>query len=198
VATENIPNTDAGQNNNERAPYGVLFLGFVAILLSAALAGRLVWEQTVWTWTSGPQMVGFSLFHGNGAPLLLAPILLFVWLLFVVILTLRSLIKGRRIHKMMWVELIVAGAIIWLLLLPYGFWQRLFANRLAQGPYAGEFFTHAAATGDLKTVDAFLSHGVPVDIIDRYGKTGLQAATSQGQSKVVELLLSKGAHAPKE
>ena len=194
MATENIPNANAGEKNSGNAPYGVLFLGFVAILLSAALAGRLIWEQTVWTWTSGPQMVGFSLFHGDGAVLFLAPILLIIWFLSALILTLRSLFKGNRIVKMMWIELIVAVAIIGLLLLPYGFWQRLFANRLAHGPYAGEFFTHAAATGDLKTLEAFLSNGVPIDITDRYGITGLQAARNKGQDKIVELLVSKGAH----
>jgi hypothetical protein len=31
--------------------------------LGLALAARLLWEKTVWTWTRGPQMVGFSLMH---------------------------------------------------------------------------------------------------------------------------------------
>ncbi len=31
----------------------------VALLFSA----RIAWEKTVWTWTRGPQMVGFSLMH---------------------------------------------------------------------------------------------------------------------------------------
>jgi hypothetical protein len=31
--------------------------------LALALAARLLWEKTVWTWTRGPQMVGFSLMH---------------------------------------------------------------------------------------------------------------------------------------
>jgi hypothetical protein len=33
------------------APIGVLF------------AGRIGWEKMVWTWTSGPQAIGFSLIH---------------------------------------------------------------------------------------------------------------------------------------
>lgn len=33
------------------APIGILF------------AGRIAWEKTVWTWTRGPQAVGFSLMH---------------------------------------------------------------------------------------------------------------------------------------
>lgn len=31
----------------------------VAILFAA----RVLWEKTVWTWSRGPQMVGFSLMH---------------------------------------------------------------------------------------------------------------------------------------
>lgn len=27
------------------------------------LAGRIGWEKTIWTWTRGAQMVGFSLWH---------------------------------------------------------------------------------------------------------------------------------------
>jgi hypothetical protein len=26
-------------------------------------AGRIMWEKTVWTWSRGPQMVGFSMMH---------------------------------------------------------------------------------------------------------------------------------------
>lgn len=34
-----------------------------ALLLTA----RIGWEKTVWTWTHGPQMVGFSLWHSHVA-----------------------------------------------------------------------------------------------------------------------------------
>lgn len=36
-----------------------LFLAPVGLLF----AGRIGWEKTVWTWTRGPQAVGFSLMH---------------------------------------------------------------------------------------------------------------------------------------
>src|SRR5215469_8111351 len=26
-------------------------------------AGRILWEKTIWTWSSGPQAIGFALFH---------------------------------------------------------------------------------------------------------------------------------------
>jgi hypothetical protein len=31
--------------------------------LAFLFAGRILWEKTVWTWSRGPQMVGFSLWH---------------------------------------------------------------------------------------------------------------------------------------
>ncbi|HYG98738.1 MAG TPA: hypothetical protein VD837_06365 [Terriglobales bacterium] len=31
--------------------------------LALAFAARVLWEKTVWTWTRGPQAVGFSLLH---------------------------------------------------------------------------------------------------------------------------------------
>ena len=31
--------------------------------LAILFAVRLMWEKTVWTWSRGPQMIGFSLMH---------------------------------------------------------------------------------------------------------------------------------------
>jgi hypothetical protein len=31
--------------------------------LGFTFAGRIAWEKTLWTWTRGPQSVGFSLIH---------------------------------------------------------------------------------------------------------------------------------------
>jgi hypothetical protein len=33
------------------------------IPLGVAFAARIAWEKTVWTWSRGPQAVGFSLMH---------------------------------------------------------------------------------------------------------------------------------------
>jgi hypothetical protein len=175
-------------------PVWFSIVGVVAILGAGALAGRLIWEQTVWTWERGPQMVGFSLAHGSGALLLLSPILLIVWIIPATILSLIHLFNRRRSVTTVWVELGVALMILALFLLPYGFWQRLFADRLAHGSHAGEFMTYAAATGDLRTVKALLTHGAPVDITDRSGKTGLHTAAVQGKINVMEYLISKGAN----
>jgi hypothetical protein len=31
--------------------------------MAVLFAGRIMWEKTVWTWSRGPQMVGFSMMH---------------------------------------------------------------------------------------------------------------------------------------
>src|SRR5580704_14200389 len=62
-----------------RVRWWLLVLGVIPLIGTALLAGRLIWEQTVWTWERGPQMVGFSLAHGSSAVLLFAPF--FAWLL---------------------------------------------------------------------------------------------------------------------
>jgi hypothetical protein len=54
----------------------VLILGICAILGSAMLAGRLIWEMTLLTWERGPQMIGFTLAHGAGVLLFFAPVCL--------------------------------------------------------------------------------------------------------------------------
>jgi len=55
-------------------------LGVAATLFTGMLAGRMVWEETSLTLQEGPQMLGFSLAHGAGAILFLAPILLSLWI----------------------------------------------------------------------------------------------------------------------
>jgi hypothetical protein len=169
-------------------------MGLLAIVGSAALAARLIWEQTVWSWERGPQMVGFSLAHGGGAILFLFPLVLVGWLVLLAVLTALSLAKKQRISRLRGAGLVVALVVLTALWPSYGFWQRLFAARLAIGLYAAKFLVLDAATGDLSTVKALLSHGVPVDARDMPdGQTALHGAAVEGQVKVIEYLVSRGA-----
>jgi hypothetical protein len=168
-------------------------IGFVLLLGSGTLAGRLIWEMTVWTWESGPQMVGFKLVHSAGIALLLFPLLLACWLPIAVAHLLWRRWKRRpwsRAELLAAVLSIVVFGILWL---PYGFWQRLFVDRLSHGPHAGQFLVYAAALGDLATVEAFVGHGVSTNIRDRSGSTALHGASVQGQTKVIRYLISAGA-----
>ena len=52
--------------------------------LAIVLAVRLLWEKTIWTWSRGPQMVGFSLMHIHPAFAVLGSLCagaLMIWLL---------------------------------------------------------------------------------------------------------------------
>jgi Ankyrin repeats (3 copies) len=170
-------------------PATLVRLGIPAIVGVWLLALRLVWEQTVWTWERGPQMVGFSLMHsGLGGLLVLAVYASLLWplvaLIFVVI---RRNLGGKKL-----VTMLAVYAVGWVLLTtPYGFWQRLFISKFTPSQ-AAELMTYAAARGDLRTVRAFLEAGTPVNVQARSG-TALHTAAVQAELEVMQYLLSRGA-----
>ena len=75
---------------------------------------------------------------------------------------------------------------------PYAWCQQVFASRIAHGPYAAEFLTYAAATGDLRTVEALASHGASVAATSADGQTSLGAAAVGNQPRVIAYLLDRG------
>jgi Ankyrin repeats (3 copies) len=168
-------------------------LGAIAVIATALLAARLVWEQTWLTWSHGPQMVGFSLAHGDYAPLLASPFFLLLWLVVLVGVVVVGLVRKRRISRAVWLDVGTAAAVLGLLLVPYRTWQWLFVGRLAASPKAGAFMVDAAAEGDLRLVQALASHGVSIDISNRQGKTGLHAAALANRVQVLEFLVGRGA-----
>jgi Ankyrin repeats (3 copies) len=168
--------------------------GAVILAGSAMLSARLTWEKTVWTWERGPQMVGFSLAHGSGAILFVFPLLLVVWTVVVTVLTLRSMIRMNQIAASTWVFLGLAVSLLVLTELPDGFWQRVFIGHMAASPRAGDLLVHAAYRGDLGTVRGFLSHGVPINAVNRgEWKTALHGAAAKGDMQMLGYLTSKGA-----
>jgi hypothetical protein len=230
---------DHRQADPLRLPAGLWVWGVAALVGSAVIAAKLVWEQTVATWELGPVMVGWTLMHSAGVLLLPFALLLFawvpalaafvvwrsrrerrgsdrvlaglalvaavlvafvipaglvvVWLLSVVLLIAWPLSGGRRIPASAWIMAGLCGALIAVLAVPYGLWQLFFVERLARGPHAAEFLVQAAATGDLRLVEALLSRGVPVNARDREGRTALHGAAFGGDTGVLEHLLAKGA-----
>jgi hypothetical protein len=170
-----------------------LVAGFFAMLGTAALAARLIWEQTIMSWEQGPQMIGFSLAHGTGFFLFFFPVLLCVWLV------VAGAILGWRFWKIRKAATFslqaVLSAISLLVLLNLGqqFWMRLFFERFVTSPHATKFFIGAACRGDLSMVKAFLAHGIPTDARDREEKTALLCASQGGSTDVVAYLISKGA-----
>ncbi|MFN7922739.1 MAG: ankyrin repeat domain-containing protein [Bryobacteraceae bacterium] len=175
-------------------PLWVRILGVLLFAGTFMLFARLIWEETVWTWERGPQMVGFSLAHDWGAVLFLFPPMLVVWTVGVVAATLWKMHKKGRISPKRWVAI---GSIVLLFVvggLPEGFWQRAFISRMAKSARAGDIMLYAAYRGDLATVKALVSHGVPVDARDRaYWRTALQGAAAAGHAEAIRFLVSSGA-----
>ena len=176
----------------------LLVLQIVAVPLiigTGVLAGRLIWEQTVWTWQRGPQMVGFSLAHGPFVFLFLFPLLLMVWLGIVSASLFWRLFKSRPIPTMMWATFSAAGVCLVLTMLPDSLWQRVFIGRMAASPHVGDLFVGAAYRGDLGEIRDMVAHGVSVDAIDTHDwKTALHASAVTGDSKLLRYLVSKGAN----
>jgi hypothetical protein len=170
-------------------------IGGVAFFLGTAmLFARLIWEETVWTWERGPQMVGFSLAHDVGALLFLFPVLLVVWTAIVIALTVWNLIKKKRVSRIRWIALGVIVGLFVLGSMPEGFWQQAFIRRMAASSHAGDLLLYAAYRGDLGTVQGLISHGVFVNATDRaYWRTALHGAAVKGDTQTLRYLASKGA-----
>src|SRR5262249_22117758 len=138
-------------------PKSLVAIGVPFVAAAWILAARLIWEQTVWSWNSGPQMVGFSLMHSSiGALLVLASAAGVLWAVATLIVMAIKRTTGGR-----WaIGLLLAYGLAWgALTIPYGFWQRMFIGKYSQ-EHAVQFLTMAAATGDMRTVQAFLDRGI--------------------------------------
>ena len=178
-----------------RLPRWLVITGALVSVGSIVLEIRLIWEQTVWTWEQGPQMVGFSLAHGAGAILLVFPLLLVGWMFVVILLTARSWIRKNRIAVVRWVVLALTLTLVVIGELPDGFWQRLFITRMAASPRAGDLLVYAAYRGDLGTVRGLVSRGVPVDANDRGDwDTAMHGAAVKGDLPTLRYLVSRGAN----
>ena len=178
-----------------RLPLWLTISGTTLFIGSALLAARLIWEQTVWTWERGPQMVGFSLAHDYGAILFIFPFLLILWTAVVAVLTVRSLIKKNEIETRRWLVLGLVVALFVLMAVPEGFWQRVFVSHMAASPRAGDLLVYAAYRRDLGTVKALISHGVPIDSAEHGDwRTAVHAAAVANDVPALGYLISAGAN----
>lgn len=128
-----------------RLPLWTSVTGVIFFVGTAMPFGRLIWEETVWTWERGPQMVGFSLAHGSGALLLLSPVLLTAWTAIVIALTIWNMIRKKQVSRKRWAALGLILSILVLGSMPEGFWQRAFIKRMAASPRAGDVLLYAAS-----------------------------------------------------
>lgn len=83
--------------------------------LAFLFAGRILWEKTILTWSQGPQMVGFALWHihpGFAVAGILCCLALAVWLLIAIPY---AIMRRREIEPWDW--LMMAGTVMVILAL---------------------------------------------------------------------------------
>lgn len=168
---------------------GAPSLGFyLAVAPPALLSARLGWENTALSWERGPQMIGWSLMHTVGIVLLPAVLFSLLWALSAVVV---PLFNGKwRLANLLGALSIVAMVAV--ASIPYGFWVKVFASRIAAGPHAIEFLVHMSALGELSAVKALLDHGVPINESDRQGVRAIEAAANAKQAEVQAFLEARG------
>jgi hypothetical protein len=171
-------------------PKTLVWVGVPFVAAALLLASLLVWQQTVLSWNNGIQSVGFGLAHsGIGIILAISLIVGLVWAAAILIaMAVKRSFGGPLPVALMLVFALALGAIA----APYGFWQRMFLDKYLPD-HAGELFTFAAATGDMKTVKAMLERGVDIDIQGRYG-TALHGAAVENKRYMMSFLIEHGAN----
>ena len=168
-------------------------VGVFAILFAGILAGRMIWEETSLTFREGPQMLGFSLAHGAGAILFLAPFVLVLWLLIALVVLAACLWRKRALSMWYWSTLAGAVLVLGALSIPPAFWQWWMIGSFAKSPHAADLMVSDAAEGDLHTVRGYLDHGVPLSATNYEGSTAAFAASAGGSLPMIEMLAVRGA-----
>lgn len=185
----------AGAPENEAAPHWIQRLVIVALPGTAALALRLIYEQTLMTWQDGEQMVGFSLTHAYF--FLFIPMLLSVFLACIGVLGVLSVTVARWLRRLPtprwnWLAVIALCFCIGLMSVPYEVWMTTTIRLLGSGRHGESLLMMAAADGKLPLAKVLVAHGVSANTT-KGGSTALDVACSNRSVEVAKLLLASGA-----
>jgi hypothetical protein len=167
--------------------------GYVVCAGSALLVGRIVYEETILTWTNGPQMLGFALAHGAAPSILYAGVMALpcglLWMLASVILLFR---KRFRVPFFDWLPMVLFSLLLLTLSIPYATWEELVMRTVGPPAHAGEFLVEAAAQGNQRFVKFLLRKGCDINF-ETGGTTPLSGAANGGHVEMVKFLISQGA-----
>lgn len=167
----------------------------VALPGTAALALRLMYEQTVMTWQEGEQMVGFSLAHAYiflFLPMLLSVALAHFGLLAALSVTVGRWLRGLRTPKGNWLALAVLCLSVGIMYVPYEVWMAGTVRVAGPGRHGTSFLMMAAADGKLRLAKVLVENGVSANAAAG-GSTALDVACSSGSIDVAQFLLERGA-----
>ncbi len=145
------------------------------------------------SWRDGPHLVGLLILRESYWYLVLPFLILLPWLLAAVAIIIAALLRKRQVPRMIWILLSLSILTFAVMDVPSSFWRLQFVDRLASGPHAAKFLLVASGYGDLKLVEALLSHGVSVNASDRRTRTtALHTAAGWNQVDMAEYLISEG------
>jgi hypothetical protein len=178
-----------------RLPRGLSILGWIGLFGTGLLSLRLLYEQTVLTWHTGWQMVGFSLAHTNPALLLIGMLgavcahLFFLALLVTVVV---GRFHNRSVPRPNLMLVFTLGIVTALLYVPYAGWMTLLVKLWGPGQHGNSYLSFAAAEHHPYLVKTLIDSGVPVDA-PYGGYTALNATCVEKDLGIARYLLSKGA-----
>jgi len=168
--------------------------GYLLFCAAAILVGRSVYEETILTWVSGPQMVGFAMAHGALAPLLIVEsVSMLGTLLWLAASFVLLLWKKFRLPVMDWIPIVLSLLLVALISVPYETWEELMVRIAGPGSHGSDFLVQAAGQDKRRFVTLLLSKGYDINYEGLDGTTPLSATSVGGHEKMIRFLISRGA-----
>jgi hypothetical protein len=169
--------------------------GYILLVGAAVFVGAIIYQETILTWTDGPQSLGFGNVH-TGTVLLffLIAFILLVGTSLWIVGSLVLLIKRKfSVPLVEWAPVFLLVALASILAIPYKNWELLSVHIADPGPQGNRFMLEASASGDQRLVAYLLRKGYDVNYEDAGGTTPLSGASVEGKKEMVLFLISKGA-----
>jgi len=172
--------------------------GCVSLVPAFAYALRAIYEQTILTWSDGPQMLGFTLAHEYPGFLLLGiagQVCVFGWIIGFIVVLVRRKSRDRTVVPLAsWAQFVFSLLVVAVFLVPYEWWQTAAVDFAGLGPHAPDQLGSASSLGQRYLIKALLEHGVNVDARDQEKETALNHACDAGQVSMADYLVSNGAN----
>jgi hypothetical protein len=125
---------DASPTDNALVvPRWLTSIGRFSVPVTLFLALDLVYEQTLLTWSSGEQMVGFTVSPVLGPLILLSLLMSYAFLLGVSLYALVGWLRQRKLPKIPWPLILTLSVAIGVTYIPYRFWKYTVLGRCACG-----------------------------------------------------------------
>ncbi len=178
----------------DRLPRWFRLWGLLTAPGTLFLLVALFWQR--FPLTRATPFVGYGSFESGPLTTLLLMPFLGLYLVWLLILTVKIGISARRkstIPRSRWAALLISLLLLALAWTDDTTWDRVFVARLAATPERADSFMRAVVEGNVATVRAFHAHGTALNDC-LFGWTALHAAASEGRMPMVRYLLDQGAN----